>query len=400
MKKTLLFSILSVFLASTVFALPAVSYNTKKAIVDNKAPKEISDISSVDLVKQMKTGWNLGNTLDATGGTGLASETSWSQPHTEQIMLEFLEMSGMKTIRLPVTWSNHLIDSKYTIDPDWMNRVKEIVDWAIDLDMYVIINSHHDNWYSPKKMPKCKGYYPNSLNYEESERFLTNIWTQIATAFNNGYDEHLLFETMNEPRLAGTNYEWWNPLNTKDYEDAAESLNKLNQCALDSIRKTGGNNAKRCVIVPGLRAAVDSALESKFKLPTDTIENKLMISVHMYSPYKFAMEAPGVKRFVDAHKMELESYFKNLNETYVQNGVGVFVGEYGATNKDNDEYRVLWLESFLSLAKKYNAVCCLWDNGVDSPDPNNTEHFGYYNRRAGMWFNEDFIDKINEVYEE
>ncbi|MCQ2588395.1 MAG: glycoside hydrolase family 5 protein [Treponema sp.] len=398
MKKILSLFVVSLLLINNIFALPKLVYNTKKAVVDSGEKKEIKLNSSIELTKLMKTGWNLGNTMDSLGGTGLQSETSWGQPKTSQIMIEMLADSGIKTIRIPVSWANHLIDGKYTIDPAWITRVKEIVDWAIEYDMYVVLNTHHDNFSSPKKMGKGKGYYPNSVNLAESSSYLANVWTQIGNAFNNSYDEHLIFETMNEPRLVGTDREWYNAFGTEEYKDAADSLNKLNQIALDAIRATGGNNEKRFVIVPGLRAAVDSVLADEFKLPDDKESGRLLVSVHMYTPYKFAMEAPGVKRFVDAHKMELETYFSRLDDKFAKNGVGIFVGEYGATNKDNDEYRLIWFESFLTSAKNHNAICCLWDNGVDSADPKHSEHFGFFDRKMGMWFNEDFINKINEIY--
>ncbi len=393
MKKTFNL-ILFLFVAALSFAEPGVKFNSKKAIFDKGTHKEITETSSVKLVQKMKTGWNLGNTMDATGGIGLASETSWSQPKTNQIMIEMLAEYGIKTIRIPVSWSNHFIDGNYTIDPAWMARVKEIVDWAIEADMYVVLNTHHDQYMSPKKMPKGKGYYPNLVNYDESMDYIINVWSQIALAFNDGYDEHLLFETLNEPRLAGTANEWWNNVASSEYREAAAILNQYNQTALDTIRASGGNNAKRFVIVPGLRAGVDSVLAKEFTLPADIEEGRLLVSVHMYTPYKFAMEAPGTKKFTDIHKSNLEADFKNLYEKFVKNGVGVFVGEYGATNKGNDDQRILWFKAFLTFAKKYNAVCCLWDNGVFSADEKHGEHFGYYNRKTGFWDNENILDAI------
>lgn len=393
MKKSFSF-ILFVLMAGLAFADGSIKFNAKKALVDSGEKKEIVETSSVKLVQKMKTGWNLGNTLDATGGSGLGSETSWSMPKTSQVMIEMLADYGIKTIRIPVSWSNHFIDGNYTIDPAWMARVKEIVNWAIEADMYVVLNTHHDQFGNPKKMGKGKGYYPNKVNYDESMNYIVNVWTQIATAFNNSYDEHLLFETLNEPRLAGTSYEWWNNVASSEYREASSILNSYNQAALDAIRATGGNNEKRFVIVPGLRAGVDSVLASEFTLPADKEKGRLLVSVHMYTPYKFAMEAPGTKTFSDVQKSNLEADFKNLNTKFVKNGVGVFVGEYGATNKGNDDQRIIWFKAFLSFAKKYNAVCCLWDNGVFGADPKNGEHYGFYNRKTGFWDNEDILDAI------
>ncbi len=154
-----------------------------------------NNVSGMELTAAMKTGWNMGNTLDATGTSGMASETSWGQPLTTKAMIDGLAASGIKTIRIPVSWNNHITDRRsYTIHPDWMARVKEVVDWAIENDMYVILNIHHDNYEKNAKMPKFAGFYPTDENYEESAKFVCNTWAQIALACNEGYDEHLGFE--------------------------------------------------------------------------------------------------------------------------------------------------------------------------------------------------------------
>lgn len=395
-KKHLFFGILFLFVFNFVFAQDfALEFNTEKVIKDSGS-KTFNGISALQTVKDMKTGWNLGNTLDANSSKSLSSETSWSQPLTTKEMIDTLAKTGIKTIRIPTSWANHIIDKNYTIDPKWMTRVKTIVDWAIENDMYVILNSHHDCYDKPTAMKKCSGYYPNSTNYEESARYLTNIWTQIGTAFNNGYDEHLVFETMNEPRLRGTNNEWWNDVYSQTYKDAAESLNKLNQVALNAIRATGGNNQKRYVMIPGLRAAVDSAIAKEFRLPEDDEDGKLIISVHMYDPYDFAMQGDGPKDFKPRHQSALESTFDRLNEYFVSKGIPVIIGEYGATNKGNTEERVKWFKFFLSYTRKYGITCVLWDNGGFDASTRQGEKFGFFDRRALKWKFPEIIDAINE----
>lgn len=396
MKKHLFFGILFLFVFNFIFAQDfALEFNTEKAIRDSGS-KTFNGVSALQTVKDMKTGWNLGNTLDANSSKSLSSETSWSQPLTTKEMIDTLVKTGIKTIRIPTSWANHIIDKNYTIDPKWMSRVKTIVDWAIENDMYVILNSHHDCYDKPTAMKKCSGYYPNSTNYEESARYLTNIWTQIGTAFNNGYDEHLVFETMNEPRLRGTNNEWWNDVYSQTYKDAAESLNKLNQVALNAIRATGGNNQKRYVMIPGLRAAVDSVIAKEFRLPKDDEDGKLIISVHMYDPYDFAMQGDGPKDFKPRHQSALESTFDRLNEYFVSKGIPVIIGEYGATNKGNTEERVKWFKFFLSYTRKYGITCILWDNGGFDASTSQGEKFGFFDRRALKWKFPEIIDAINE----
>lgn len=365
-------------------ACAQTTFDKSKAVKDSKTVN-FKSIDGITLTKNMKTGWNLGNTLDAINGSGLNTETSWGMPKTTKAMIDGLAKSGIKTIRIPVSWSNHLIDDKYTIDPAWMKRVKEVVDWAIGNDMYVILNSHHDCYERPSKMPYGKGYYPNSTNYEESKKFLTNIWAQICIAFNNGYDEHLIFETMNEPRLRGTDHEWWFDKNNAECVDGAKTLNKLNQDVLNTIRASGGNNGKRFVMIPGLQAAPGSVYASEFALPKDSIKGRLMISVHMYTPYVFAMETPGTREFGQNLKNELATEFKTLNDKFISKGIPVVIGEYGATNKGNTEARVEWFGFFIKFSRKYNMVACLWDNGQFSADKKNGEKYGFYNRNTKKW---------------
>ncbi|MCR4579462.1 MAG: glycoside hydrolase family 5 protein [Treponema sp.] len=367
-------------------AKPPKLYDENKILKDD-GKIEFKGISAAQTVIDMKVGWNLGNTLDAPG------ETQWGQPLTTKEMIDTLAASGIKSIRIPVSWNIHM-DSSYTVNKNWMNRVKTIVDWAIENDMYVILNCHHDNYNNPAKMPKGHGYYPNKTNYVESAKFVYNLWSQIATAFNNGYDEHLVFEVLNEPRLCGTSHEWWFDKNAAECVEAAACLNKLNQFALDAIRESGGNNQKRYVMIPALGASVDSALASAFKMPEDDEAGKLILSAHAYSPYTFAMQTPGAKSFTPALQNELAGIFKRLNDKFVTNGYPVVIGEYGATNKGNLEERVKWFDFFISDSKKYGITCFLWDNGAAEANPNQGEKFGYFDRRNLKWFFPEILDSL------
>lgn len=388
----LLFILFSYFLSSAEIPV----FNKDNAVCD-KRKTQISNINSIEVVKNMITGWNLGNTLDATGKNDLSSETNWGMPYTTKKMIDDLSASGIKTIRIPVTWHNHIIDDKYTIDPDWMNRVKQIVDWAYEDGMYIILNCHHDCYEKNTNIPKGFGYYPTEKNYDESSRFLVNIWSQICLAFNNGYDEHLIFETMNEPRPCGTNDEWVFKKDSKLSIECAGVLNKLNQDVVDTIRKSGGNNANRVISIPGLQASPDAVLSDYFKIPKDSAKGKLAISVHMYYPYNFAMETPGIKIFTPQVGSSIAVTFKNLNEKFVKNGYPVIIGEYGAVNKDNLADRVKWFHFFLKYSRQYGMTSCLWDNGqwyLTGKDYN--EKFGYFNRKEGTWYFPDIIKAINE----
>ena len=145
----------------------------KTTAVKDRGQISFGESTSFEITKAMKAGWNLGNTFDATGAIGMPSELSWGQPYTEEEMIDGLAASGIKTLRIPVSWHNHIIDKRtYQISPEWMERVRTVVNWALQNDMYVIINSHHDNYEKESKMLPASGYYPNATNLVESQRFL------------------------------------------------------------------------------------------------------------------------------------------------------------------------------------------------------------------------------------
>lgn len=363
--------------------------------------KSTETYDATQIVTMMKFGWNLGNTLDALGGSwkkGLNTQTAWGQPLTTKEMIDGLAKSGVKTIRIPVSWSEHVIDKYYTIDPKWMTRVKEIVTWAYENDMFIILNSHHDNFDQNKKIPAGKGvYYPSEENYEESKKFLTCLWKQISSHFIE-FDYHLIFETLNEPRPRGTSNEWWYDQNSPVCKKYMGTLNKLNQDIVDTIRASGGNNTHRVIMVPSLAASPDAALSKDFRIPTDTVENRLAISVHMYTPYNFAMASPGDIKFTEAHQKELSTIFRKLYNKFVSAGTPVVIGEMGATNKNNLQDRINWFNFFITEARKNSIyTCCLWDNGVweinekDSKDKIYSEHYGYYNRTKQTWYFPELI---------
>ena len=344
-----------------------------------------------EIVYNMQFGWNLGNTLDATHwedklNAGLSTETGWGQPKTTQSMIKGLKNLGIKTIRIPISWHNHLADNNYTIDSDWMKRVKQIVDWAYDEGMYVIINIHHDNYDSKKKnFGYGKGFYPSSECKEESFKFITRVWEQVSETFKD-YDEKLVFEVLNEPRLQGDEHEWGYNSGCSTCKEAMNSLNEFNQNALDTIRASGGNNANRLVMVPSIAASPDAAFNSDFKLPIDSAENALALSVHMYTPYPFAMGVPGGETFTSGDKGTLDYYFNKLNDKFVSKGIPVVIGEMGATNKDNLKHRAAWFGYFVQHSRKYGMTACVWDNGTAEPSKTESEKYGYYNRTKQEWY--------------
>ncbi|MBR1763848.1 MAG: glycoside hydrolase family 5 protein [Ruminococcus sp.] len=338
--------------------------------------------NSVEFAKNMGLGWNLGNTLDATGA-GLESEISWGQPMTTEELIDFVRDSGFTTIRIPVSWGNH-VDDDYNIDAEWMARVTEIVDWAEDAGLYIIINSHHD----------CDKYFPTEEHYEESERYIKAIWAQIAENFKD-YDEQLIFESMNEPRLMGTNKEWW--FNSDDEEglESIRVISKLNQVFVDTVRAAGGKNETRFLMVPSNAANAYNAMSEAFTFPTDTVDSRIILSVHAYTPYDFTMNyAGGTDKWGPRSKAGL-SFISDLDKTFVQNGIGVVIGEFGATNKDNLDARVAWATDYCTMTKEAGIACVLWDNGGTKAGD---ENFGMIDRNNFEIYYPELLNAMLECY--
>ena len=377
--------ILSLLMAMTIFiGLDLGDINAQALSGDT-----LKNADTEAILEDMGLGWNLGNSLDATGGSGLDTETSWSNPKTTQALIDKVKSLGFNTVRVPVSWGKHVSGDNYTIDSAWLARVKEVVDYCYKNDMYVILNIHHDT--KSSESASGAGYYPRSSAYSSSEKFVTSVWSQMAEYFKN-YDYHLIFETLNEPRLIGTGYEWWfNKWNIpSEVKDAIDCINKLNQKAVDTIRDTGSNNRGRLIMCPGYDASIDGATVSGFKLPTDISGNKnrIAVSVHAYSPYNFAMNvgSGSTSTYTSSIKNELQDLFSTLKSNFRDKGIPVVIGEFGSTDKNNTAERVKWATDYTALAKKNNIPCVLWDNNAfavynGSSIVLNSEYHGYINRK-------------------
>lgn len=423
MKKRIIVFLLAV---TTLFAFAAEDLTVEEfqlPLTTEFGTKDHPLSEAQKFVLDMGFGWNLGNTFDASAQAkaGVSSETSWGQPKTTKAMFDGLVASGIKTVRIPISYRNHFIDDNYTIDPEWLARIKEVVDWAIEDGLYVIINTHHDvatyaRNIATKPIRYNSGYYPLELHKEESLKFLTSVWKQVAIQFKD-YDEKLIFEIMNEPRLhAGSNHpcaegnhEWAYVSECPTCREAARMLVEYNQKCVDVIRAAGGQNKKnRYIMLTPTAAKPEAAFEylegtnTPFFLVKDSAKNHLILSVHMYTPYDFAMNVWKGERkyFTQADKETLDSYFETLNDEYIRKGIPVIIGEMGATNKDNLRERAEWFAYFAGNAKCFGITCCLWDNGNPKAGE---EGYGYYNRTAQEWYfpilHQVAIDNVNYVTE-
>ena len=334
------------------------------------------DETAMEFVSHIKLGWNLGNTLDAQSpdwamSEPTAAETSWGNPVTNKAMIDKLKASGFNTVRIPVSWGCKMDGTTYKINDNWMNRVQEVVNYVIDNDMYCILNIHHDN--SQASYPF---FYPDSLHYDQSERFVTSIWSQVSERFK-GYDNHLIFETMNEPRLVGHRNEWWIETGNSDCNDAMNCINKLNAAALKSIRESGGNNEKRFVLLPTYAANPDPATLAGCVMPND---DHILAEIHAYRPFTFCLANDGTetdKFSVSSDGGEIVSMMNNLKSKFLDNGIPVIIDEFGAMNRNNEDARATWVKFYLETANSYGIPCVWWDNNAFSGEG---ENFGLLDR--------------------
>lgn len=355
----------------------------------------IPDSEAIKFVSDMGIGFNLGNTFDAytdpTPADEMSIETAWQGDITTQQMIKDIHGYGFDTIRIPVSWHNH-VDDDYNISGQWLDRVNEVVDWAMDEGMYVIINIHHDNH------PEANAFFPDKAHLEQSRKYIGKIWEQLSERFKD-YDEHLVFESMNEPRLVGTEHEWDFSTEYDDCREAMECINELNQLFVDTVRATGGNNSDRYLMCPGYTASFDGGTNAFFKLPKDTEgrKSRIILSIHAYTPYNFALEYPGVSDFNAGDKertWELNEHMNKLYMDYVFKGTPVVIGEFGCRDKNgNLQDRVNYSAYYARMASARSIPCIWWDNNAFTGDG---ELFGIYDRKDPSGSNMDIITALME----
>ncbi|MBE5802142.1 MAG: glycoside hydrolase family 5 protein [Clostridiales bacterium] len=339
------------------------------------------DNEALRFVRQIRLGWNLGNTLDATRRgqfrDEMAIEASWCGCFTTPEMIQQVKDAGFNAIRVPVSWHNHVNSQDFTISPRWLDRVQEVVDYAISRDLYVIINTHHDE--SPDY------FYPAQQHMETSRRFVAAIWAQLAQRFQ-AYDHKLIFECLNEPRQTGTPYEWGFKEGVAEYSEAVGCINELNQLFVDTIRAADGYNADRFLMVSSYAATPDATISEQFVLPKDALPHRLIVSAHAYTPYPFALQgAGGVSVFrLDERSSTtpIDKFMDGLFNRFVANGVPVILGEFGARNKDNLQDRVDFAAYYIANATARSMPCFWWDNNAFTGQG---ETFGLLNRRSLSW---------------
>ncbi len=358
-------------------------------------------LTSDEITQEMGLGFNIGNSLDSTGYGNYDNitsfETSWGNPAVTQELVDTIKAKGFDSVRIPTSWFQHVTkttDSNgnpvYTIDERWLARVKEVVDYAYQQDMYVILNLHHEEWINRSDFATA---------YEEMSPQLKQMWTQIATYFAD-YDQHLIFEGMNEPRATtGDSVEW------NGNEACYDVVNKLNNDFVTTVRSIDSPyKDTRLLMIPGYAASAYSSIYGYLDIPED---NYVAVSIHAYCPYNFAMgdsTEPYTQdhmTFTDSYKNELDKIFKDIQSTFTDNDIPVVIGEFSASNYNNTEARVDWATYYLTWAKKLGIPCVLWDNNTID-NSNQAERHGYLQRNSLQWFDvsEPVIDAMLAVLDD
>ncbi len=306
------------------------------------------ELTADEMVAEMGTGWNLGNTMDGhTGFTPL--ETLWQPYVTTKKLMTAVHDAGFNTVRVPVTWGNMIDDENgYAINEQWISRVQEIVDYCASQDMYCIINIHHDG-------AEQTGWL--RVGAEDitpvKEKFAA-VWKNIAERFKD-YDEHLIFEAMNE--VVG-------PDNTDaGIKKDMQVIMELNQIFVDTVRTTGGNNAKRWLSVPGRYTNIINTTKEEygFSMPEDAAGH-LFLAVHDYDWLFGLAENMTNRTYSEKSAQNLETNMQKLSR-FIDAGYPVILGEYGAIDKNNTSERVYYLEAVNYMCKKIGIVPVLWDAG-------------------------------------
>ena len=328
--------------------------------------------TAMELLHSIRKGWNLYNTLEASGG-----ETAWGQPLTTQAVIDNAKSHGFDGIRIPCAWNQYVVDGTTSdIDPTWMARVKEVVDYCMNANVYAILNIHWDGGWLEEDIPN--GY---DEAVDEKQR---SFWKQIATTFRD-YDERLIFASANEPH-ADTPEQW-------------ETLRKYHQTCIDAVRTTGGRNTYRTILIQSPNTNIDLAAELMKRLPNDPTPNRLGIEVHFYAPStfcildedgkwggamcqwfwgkdqeKYATGDLSVRWQKDYNEPFVREQFRKMYDTFVSKGYPVLVGEYGMmrrnltdsnAQKGHDISSKAFAYSVTSEAKAHGCTPCYWAGVFD-----------------------------------
>jgi endoglucanase len=324
----------------------------------------------------MAPGWNLGNSLEAYAGGTLpkasSQETYWGNPPVNQALMNGIAMAGFKSVRIPVSWAQYA-DSNNVIAPFWLARVRQVVDMARRAGLYVVLNEHWDGGW----------LVPTYAAQTTASPKLADLWRQIATYFRY-YDNHLIFAGTNEVTV-----NWQAPT----AENCAVQ-NGFNQMFVSAVRKTGGNNATRTLVVQTYATNIDYGISCNRQMPVDSATRRIMVEVHYYDPYNFTLNTDSAiwqwgKNATSPANTETwanESYadnqFQKMKSYFIDRGIPVILGEYAAslrTEYDSPQkFRNYWDQYITMSARQHGLVPIYWDNGYLT-----NHQSGLFNRSTG-----------------
>jgi len=354
---------------------------------DNGESDTTRNITTMELIHQMGLGINLGNTFEATGrdqtndmnstsswisSTIEAHEVAWGSPRITRAIIQGYKDAGFDTLRIPVAWSNVMDMKTYTINPNLLSRVHEIVDWTLEAGMYAVINLHWDG-----------GWIENfPAKYSECMKRYVKIWQQVAERFKS-YDDFLLFESQNEE--LGFN-SVWNPWSgtTVGKSRAYEIVNNINQNFVNTIRASGGNNKYRHLLIAGYHTNIDNTCDPLFKMPKDPA-NRMAVKVHYYDPFGFTHLTKNESWAQASWTWGTEEEYANLNReldkmvrNFIDKGIPVAIGEYGMAKQGVTQEQVTKFTLAVTEAMYSRGMLpMLWDVQLQT----NQLNF-YYNRRV------------------
>jgi endoglucanase len=350
-------------LALGVMGIGGCGSQKSKSSSDDGSIRE--ELTSVEVAQLMGNGINLGNTMEAYGRSTLgtdadvtAYETCWGQPVTTQESISGMKAAGFDTIRIPVAWTNmmNFEEGDYTIGEAYLDRVEEIVNYARNEDMYVIINDHWDGgWW---------GMFGSASEEtrEAAMEMYTSMWKQIAERFRD-YSDYVIFESANEElgyRLNDTDIAA--DSGTLSDEECYEVTNEINQAFVDTIRASGGNNEQRFLLIAGFGTDIVNTVNNSFVMPEDSAANKLLISVHYYDPSGYCINSSisswGTKDDYDDQNRMLAKMQK-----FSTQGYGVVIGEYGVLMEDGSRKDGMesYVANLLDNCDLYGYCPVLWD---------------------------------------
>ena len=331
---------------------------------------DLAKTDAVTLAKYMGNGINLGNTMEAYGhttlgtGAGVSSyETYWGQPVTTAQMFQGMKACGFDSVRIPIAWTNMMDyeSGDYTINKAYLDRVEEIVNYALDAEMFVIINDHWDGGWWGMFGSKTEATVQKAWTIYES------IWSQVAERFSD-YSEMLIFESANEELGSRLNENTVCADSGRLTESQCYQLtNEINQKFVEIVRSSGGKNADRFLLIAGYNTDIEKTVDSRFVMPKDSAENKLLVSVHYYTPWNYCGAEKQARWGLKSDYQLMDNLLKRLTR-FTKAGVGVIIGEYAALpiyHSDNGSYELKnntleFTKHFLDNCDVYGYCPMLW----------------------------------------